>query len=351
MHNKKNIVIIVSLALLGLVVWYFYPSSEPLEVQQVSTVKGEQAEVQQQEPEKKPLLVKDVLNNPYAHPKRYEQVKRVQRLQDAMSSGFEYYGKVVDQRGEPVVGANVLVQWGYFPFIPNGDFSPSYKNLTFTTDKEGRFSIKKSKGMSLAFGRNDIKKEGYEIDAYRAYMFSDGGYKMLQSFSNPAKPVIFHAWKKTEAEGLVHDILEVGYRPDGKFYRVSLKGVEEQLKISFIADPNGNRSSPLDWSMKLKVIDGGIIESTDTFMNEAPLEGYLPILSYQYKKSDKGFSNDIRKKFYIKARNGQVYGRLECRIHPYYGRDNIVAVDIKYWINPNGSRNLQYDSKKRIYPK
>ncbi len=127
---------------------------------------------------------------------------RVQGLHDAMSSGFEYYGRVIDQHGNPVAGASVTARWAYFPFIPNGDFGPNYKNLHLTTDSDGRFSIQKDDGMSIVI--NTIEKGGYEIKGHAAYMFSDGGYKMLQSFSDPENPVIFHAWKKAEAEPLYY---------------------------------------------------------------------------------------------------------------------------------------------------
>jgi len=152
----------------------------------------------------------------------------VQRFQDAMSSGFEYYGRVIDQNGAPVSGAEVTVDWAYFPFIPNGDFGPNYETLNFTTDSDGRFTIKKSKGMSLAFSHDSIKKEGYEIDGYRAYMFSSGGYKMLQSFSDPANPVIFHAWKKTEAERLVVGDKFLWLEPDGRSYSIDLSPFMEE---------------------------------------------------------------------------------------------------------------------------
>ena len=290
-----------------------------------------------------------------SNPKQFEQLKRVQRFQDAMSSGFEYYGRVIDQNGAPVSGAEVTVDWAYFPFIPNGDFGPNYETLNFTTDSDGRFTIKKSKGMSLAFSHDSIKKEGYEIDGYRAYMFSSGGYKMLQSFSDPANPVIFHAWKKAEAERLYYGEIFQKLPQDGQYHSLNIPALKNTMKVAFTIDPNGNRSDPLDWTVKLKIEGGGVIETSDTFMNQAPEEGYTGVWSASHRKGEKGFSRDDNNKFYFTALNGAIYGRMEVTIRAYYGHRPTSAglgyVGIKYWLNPNGSRNLQYDPSKRIRPR
>jgi hypothetical protein len=332
MKNKRIIAIIIGVVLFtGVVGEHVFPSFPEHVSQQVKK-------------EHKFALINEALASPTEYPKLAKRAKDIQKFQSSQQTTTSFYGKIEDQHGDPVAGATITGYRTYYPMIPNLDFSRSAEELSLTSDENGQFSIVDKKINSLAILK--IAKSGFEIQANKTYVLSQGGYKLIQSFSDPEKPVIFHAWKKTEAESLVHDILEVGYRPDGKFYRVRLKGVEEQLKISFIVDPKGTNSNSLDWSMKLKVIDGGLIESTDKFMNEAPLGGYMSNLSYEYKKDNKDFSDDIRKKFYLKARNGQVYGRLECRIHPYY--NDIVAVDIKYWLNPNGSRNLQYDRSKRI---
>ncbi len=352
MKNKKNITIVIGVILFaGVVGWYLFPSSpEHVAETEQQIIEKEPVSQQVKKEEKKPIAqsIGEYIKMPNADAAVLERIKKIQKFQSLKTGKFDYYGKVIDQHGDPVVGATVKVDIGYYPFIPNGNFYPSHKTKRLTTNADGRFSIVGEEGESVSIDL--VEKSGYEIHYWfpplTSFIFSRVGIEGLKKVGNPDKPVIFHAWKKAEAEPLIHDILEVGYRPDGKFYQVPLKGVKEQLKISFTVDPKGTNSNSLDWSMKLKVIDGGLIESTDEFMNEAPLDGYISNLSYEYKKGEKDFSDDIRKKFYLKARNGEVYGRLECRIHPYY--NDIVAVDIKYWLNPNGSRNLQYDRSKRI---
>jgi len=358
MKNKRNMIVAVLILLVGMSAWYFWDVTdrtiEDSQIKQVieqaakpihSNKAAKQASSDSNPP---PPTEKSLLKKIAANP----QMKKLMEFGKAKNSHVYFYGKVIDQHGKAVPNAKVyfsVSRWGYL--TSNGYFYDT------STGADGRFAIEGIEGFS--FSVDNIEKQSYEFGGgsidFRGYQRyaglapNDPRRSRLWTETSEVKPVIFNMWKKAEAEPLVHDILEVGYRPDGKFYRVRLKGVEEQLKISFIVDPKGTNSNSLDWSMKLKVIDGGLIESTDKFMNEAPLGGYMSNLSYEYKKDNKDFSDDIRKKFYLKARNGQVYGRLECRIHPYY--NDIVAVDIKYWINTNGSRNLQYDPKKRIYPK
>jgi hypothetical protein len=339
MKNKRIIAIVIGVVLFaGVVGEHVFPSSPEHVSQQV---KGEH----------KFSLINEALASPIKYPKKIEQAKRVKRFQDAMSSGFEYYGRVVDQHGDPVAGAKVTAEWAYFPFIPNGDFGPNYKTLHFITDSDGRFFIQKDDGMSIAI--DAIEKKGYQIKSKKFYMFSDGGYKMLQSFSDPEKPVIFHAWKKTEAEPLVYNKERINFDPSGKVYAVDLfhwvrgiKGKVRDIKMSCKRPIDAQIGKSFDWEVAIEGIGGGIIETTDLFMNEAPKSGYEPEWKLVMDKADSNWRSEVSKKFYLKSRNGDVYGRMELTIIPLYNKN--CRVNAEWWLNPNGSRNLQYDRSKRI---
>jgi len=54
---------------------------------------------------------------------------------------------------------------------------------------------------------------------------------------------------------------------------------------------------------------------------------------------------ELRRHF--KSRNGQVYGHFSIDISPYY--NDTSALDIEYYINPAGSRNLEWDGKIQVY--
>ena len=351
MKNKKNITIVIGVILFaGVVGWYFWLKTTP----QALVVQDKMAVETQKKTEKsEAVTVSEVLSDPYTHPKVYSQIKRVQNLHRAMSSGFEYYGRVIDQHGNPVVGAKVKAEWAYFPFIPNGDFGPNYKNLHLTTDADGRFSIQKDDGMSIAI--DAIEKEGYQIKSKKFYMFSDGGYKMLQSFNDPENPVIFHAWKKAEAEPLIYNEKFLWLESDGRNYSIDLTkgkgstiegGSIGDIKVTFKRPLDAKRNEHFDWSVTIEAIGGGLIETTDIFMNTAPEEGYKRLWSIHYNKNSSDYHPRENKKFYLKSKGGKHYSRLEVELIPYYRTHS--AMGIKYWLNPNGSRNLQYDRSKRI---
>jgi hypothetical protein len=55
----------------------------------------------------------------------------------------------------------------------------------------------------------------------------------------------------------------------------------------------------------------------------------------------------IRKYLYVKARNGNVYGRIDLT---FSVNQEIAGINMQTWINPDGSRNLEYNTKyqKRV---
>jgi len=178
---------------------------------------------------------------------------------------FSYYGKIIDQYGDPVVGAKVKGYYTYYPLIPNGDFTSSTKDIEMISDDQGAFSFTKHKGRSISI--RGFEKDGYEFEIGRTYIFSRGGIKMLESISNPYKPVIFHAWKKVEAEPLIHDEIFQKVPQDGQFHYINIAALNKTMKVAFTIDPNGTSSSPLDWSVNLTLVGGGFIESSEEFMN------------------------------------------------------------------------------------
>ncbi len=282
-----------------------------------------------------------------ADPALVERTIKVKKFQNLKSAKFDYYGKVMDQHGDPVIGAKVKGYYTYYPFIPNGDFSSSTENIEITTDEQGLFSFINQTGRSISI--NSIEKQDYEFEAGRTYIFSRGGMKMLEAIGNPDKPVIFHAWKKTKAEPLYYGEIFQKLPQDGKYHSINIPALDKTMKVSFTIDPSGTSSNPLDWSVNLKVEGGGVFETADLFMNEAPVEGYFSQWGVSYKKSDPKFSEwGGKRKFYIKGLGGPIYGRMEVEFIAYYR--NVGVVDAKYWINPKGSRNLQFDPSMIIYP-
>jgi len=359
MKNKKFIVLAASVLLIGLTTWYFWSVSEPLVVQQVdqaekvADVKPSFAKElnrleKQASPQEKEIATK-VLEKIVQSNKKLSTISKVQQAQNMP---IEFYGKVIDQHGEPVSGVKVhYTIAAYEGVISSG---PAVRNYWVNTDSNGAFSITGTTGERI--GIRDREKFGYEFEkTFPYYEMSKQwvGHK-LKSKGSPDKPVIFHAWKKIEAEKLIYSEGFYGFYLSGKPYTIDLqKGKKIEgvaagdLEIIFERSPNGKRFSPSDWAVVVKAKGGGISETSDLFMNEAPNQGYVTSWGISLKKDSLDFQKEIERNFYLKSRNGNAYSKVKMRFIPYY-KDDVDVIEIKAWLNPNGSRNLQYDSRKRI---
>lgn len=132
----------------------------------------------------------------------------------------------------------------------------------------------------------------------------------------------------------------------GKIYTLDLiqgkKFVGEtsgDLRVSITRPNKVNSKDRYPWSYSIGAIDGGLIETEDEFTYSAPAAGYQPEISRKFEPTDADWNFDIHKRFYIRTRNGQVYGRIEVVFHSAYNVHS--AIEINYALNPNSSRNLQ----------
>lgn len=114
-----------------------------------------------------------------------------------------------------------------------------------------------------------------------------------------------------------------------------------QFKISKINDENDHRLS-MGWSLSIHVPSGGIAETNDLYLYEAPVEGYQPDWKIDIKRN---FPDEYREgfhggtyKFYVMLNNGQYFGRLYVDIKPF-NRD-YSALRFESFINKSGDTNL-----------
>jgi hypothetical protein len=87
-----------------------------------------------------------------------------------------------------------------------------------------------------------------------------------------------------------------------------------------------------------------VVERTGKFDFEAPISGYQSIVEFSMSKDAERWKNDFEAEYFVKLANGH-YARMEFRITT--GGDHFASIDVYY--NPSGSRNLEYDPKKRLF--
>lgn len=274
--------------------------------------------------------------------------KKMYSLAEAQKDPVEFYAKIVDQYGDPVEGVKIRVGLGS---VYGGT------SILTTSDAQGRFLVRDVEATSM--GAHEMKKPGYEFHLRGVYFRSyvrKGEHNRVWSDYTSENPFIYHAWKLSEPELLLHEASKLVRLKPGTTYTVHFDRrnlLEEgrndgDLWITLVRPPNITSRDAMDWSISIEAVAGGLIETDDLFMYEAPELGYQPVWEEHYSQFRAG--RWVDRKFYIKARNGKVYGRITMEIAPVYGNE-FSAIDFNYWINQNGSRNLYYNSRYRIYPR
>ena len=253
---------------------------------------------------------------------------------------LNFYGKVVDQGGLPVQGAKVRFDWT--------DLSAQGTSIReATSDGSGLFSLVGEHGKFLEV---NVSKEGYYTGRegnrfdFEYASFSDKNYYE----PNPNTPVIFHLRKRgTPAQQLVHRQTLYGLTVDGTPHYFDLLAGKKQVGGSPLGDlvVRLNRSAitpqySYTWSASVEAVNGGVLQSNEEFMFEAPEVGYEQSIQ---ESGDRQSQPPLR--FFFKSRNGQIYGHVTMQFEPNYNMG--AAVDMDYYVNPSGSRNLEYDSTQQ----
>ena len=252
------------------------------------------------------------------------------------------YGKVVDQYGQPVGGADVT---GSIELIQGFDVGEKFETYKTKTDFEGLFQFTGLKGARLDAS---VEKKGYQID-YRV-----GRSRSGEKETSPNDRAIFTMWKLKGVEPLVHEEKFYGVNPDGRVYTIDLlKGTKIEsetvmgdLRVRIQRPLSIQSRAKFDWSFVITAIDGGFVEAKAGYLNEAPESGYQPQCEIQMSKSEPDWHEQIERTYYLKSRGGQVYGRIQFTVIPNYRDVSVFKFDS--YVNPAGSRNLEFDPAKQI---
>jgi Carboxypeptidase regulatory-like domain len=239
---------------------------------------------------------------------------------------INFYGRVLDQNGQPVKGAKVRFQWT--------DTSAAGTTERFTeTDALGTFSLQNARGKRLGVF---VSKDGYHAVAHGRGSFEYAAFfEPIYIEPDTNNPVIFHLLEKRTAEQLVRTEQEVKLPAIGSVAKVKLDAsttVEIKLLANAI-DPDQ------PWSIQITSTSGGLRATTDEFPVEAPTGGYQHSTTLDRKSPKPPNWSGLHEGgiLYVKAANG--YGRLELRM--IAGKD---WARVTTFLNPSGSRNLESHS-------
>ncbi|HEY5747867.1 MAG TPA: carboxypeptidase-like regulatory domain-containing protein [Chryseolinea sp.] len=260
------------------------------------------------------------------------------------SAPVNFYGKVEDQYGNPVPGAKVTYS------LADSFGAPSSKR-TVTSDDRGLFSLVGVRGAGVFVS---VAKQGYaEINKQSSGNFSFGmPYDPQRDRPTPTKekPAVFVLRKKAKAEPMVAVNRSTLIPRDGTPVEVSLStgrpvaAGSGDLKIEYwTADGQKDANRRYDWHCRFSVPGGGLVKRGSQLAQEAPIDGYQPYAEVWMPATTPAWTETFDENYFLKLGNGN-YARAHLIM--VAGGDHFVSI-IAY-LNPSGSRNLEYDAKQDV---
>jgi hypothetical protein len=248
-----------------------------------------------------------------------------------------FYGKLEDQFGNPVAGAQIAGN----TIIYNG-MRAGAEHVSVTSDAKGFFQINAGKGESLGIMP---RKEGYALATVRTeFKYS---YMYPEHFTpDPNSPVVMKMWKLQGAEPLVgidqHYKIHYADAPihiDLVAGKIVPSGGDLRIKVN---RPDGiiSQQHPQNWGIELEVVAGGAIVTSDAesrIAYSAPEDGYQPSNALA---SNNG-SDVATGVFFIQSRNGQVYSKLGLSLRINNTPDDWMYITLGGVANANASRNWE----------
>jgi len=270
---------------------------------------------------------------------RRGQIAQMKEIAAAYNTPINFWGKVVDEKGNPVPGALAKMGAADQPLKTGTE----YERIT---DANGLFSVTGAKGLSLSV---DVSKAGYyRTDRSRgqvSYFYPSGNKVPLPTQNSPT---VFELRKMGETVPLVH-VTELSLRipKNGSSVEVNLEtGLtigQGDLKVQcWTNDQAKDAQGHYDWKCLLTVPGGGLVERKDQFAFEAPLEGYQE--SVELTPSPEKWTSYVERQYFVKLSDNR-YARINFDMRT--GGEHFFVIES--YFNPTpGSRNLEFDPAKKI---
>ncbi len=260
--------------------------------------------------------------------------------EEATSAPIDFWGKVVDENGKPVVTAHVI-----FKISDNPDSYSPKQTFETLSDENGLFSLTGKKGGILFVS---VGKEGYSllkepIQGNFLYFFK--GKPGYNSLPVPENPALYVLRKKGKGAALARMNLRRNFPTSGKPVEIGFRPHQVDLKIEYRALSEKDEKKRFDWQCRISTPKGGLApwKGWQEFDFEAPETGYKSLDEINLSKNAERWTDSATRKFFLKTTDGK-YACLEFRV--YVGNEPFFVIEAYY--NPSGSRNLEYDPAKEI---
>jgi hypothetical protein len=355
---KKGLLVALLLVLaIGFLVWQHRDKSERHAVNRPSSNNTNQASLPAQvsggQTSAVPAATATAEPTPESNPAAWIE-KRRKQIEDERQKGLNewrtpisFYGKVMDETGMPVQG--VRVDFGCNDLSVSG--TSTYQT---TTDANGLFSITGIKGKQLSVS---LSIGGYYVSKRDKRYFTYAG-ENVNFVPDILSPVLFRLRKKAKAEPLIH-IQAIMGGPKG--FRVARDGTPLEISLTtgqttsagqgdirvqcWTDDQGKSPGEHYDWRCRISVPNGGLLQYTNEFPFEAPLDGYQQFDEINMPASiEKGWQRNAGRSYFVKLGSGN-YARMTFKM--IAGGDHFCQLES--FLNPSGSRNLEADPS-RLFP-
>lgn len=289
--------------------------------------------------------VSPVRNDPEPEYTRWYIAESTKHPDIEWKAPINFWGKVVDESNQPVENASIKFTWN--------DLSKNGTSRSSTnSDSQGLFALLNRKGKRLYV---DVSKRGY-------YNFPGSAGEDLEYASpwegnrfhpDPNNPLVFRLKKAGTLEPLLAHVVSLSLPNSGE--AIEFDFIDERLKepgsIQFrcTVEPQDPETRRFAWHFVCSVPSGGLLPRTNTLDFTAPTEGYLSAFEDSETQNSPQWRAAVKGGFFVKFGSPARYGRIEFEFVPkrleFYKSSDL---QLKYWVNPSGSQNLEADPAKML---
>jgi hypothetical protein len=255
----------------------------------------------------------------------------------AFTAPISFFGRVVDQFGQPVDNARVVYS------VADNYFGKGSKTEG-ASDGNGEFAVSGLKGAGLYV---EVSKDGYGRIPNQSY--GSFGYGMQRQKVPPTKdrPAVFVLRKKLTPTQLVFVKSKQYELPrDGAVIGIDLRTGRKtdpnsaSLQLSSITAAAAGPKARFDWTFRMSVPSGGIAETDGFSTSEAPEQAYQPSVEITMSATNDEWSDAVRKHYFVRCADG-TYAliKIDVMLDPKF---NFCALESYLNLNP-GDRNLEFD--------
>lgn len=280
---------------------------------------------------------------PIASPPKTEEElhrKTVAMIEKLFDAPIAFYGRVVDQNGNPVPDAEV----GY---TAADAFNASGSQFTGKSDAAGYFRIAGIKGGGLLVG---VGKEGYyplEGKSSQNFGYGMGTDSTRRPPPTKESPAVFVLHKMGKTEPLVRVEQSARIPKNGTPATVNLMtgrlspNSDFRIEAWTEAPVQGRKFS---WRCRVTVPGGGLVEREGQFDFEAPEDGYKESVELGMPAGADQWTSQQEGDYFVKLPDGR-FARI--RFTMIAGGNHYFLLEA--FLNPKpGSRNLEFDPAKVV---